>query len=250
MLNYEELYKLATRIKDEFPKSSKDFTDAFDWLSLAIDGVNVEIGKQLLVNFQNQEYDKNIGLMELSKVLGNVQKDLKSFEDIFVTEDDEILEEAEALAEMELENEEGNPDYSKYTVDDRVAHTLYEDFRYAKVCGFEFLGIKYDCDNMQCMLIKLCEILAAMDIKKFENFTTDPTMEGRKRKYFSRESVFEAGMYKNAIIPGTEIYVWTNMSSNQKKNVIMKMLKKYGIEFSELKIFLRADYKELHPVEK
>ena len=250
MLKYEELYGLANRVKNEFPKSSKDFTDAFDWLSLAIDGVTVEIGKQLPVNFQNQEYDRNIELMELSKTLGNVQRDLKSFADIFVTEDDEILEEAENISEMELENEETIPDYTIYIVDDRVPHTLYEDFRYAKVCGFEFLGIKYECDNMQCMLIKLCEILAAMDIDKIKNFTTDPTMKGRKRNYFSTEHVFETGMYKNAIIPGTDIYVWTNISNNAKKSVIKKMLKKYGIEFSELKIYLKADYKELHPVEK
>ena len=44
----------------------------------------------------------------------------------------------------------------------------------------------------------------------------------------------------------TGIYVMTNMSANQIRNVIEKMLRKYGIKTVEYKIYLKADYTARH----
>ena len=38
----------------------------------------------------------------------------------------------------------------------------------------------------------------------------------------------------------------TNMSANQIRNVIEKMLRKYGIKTVEYKIYLKADYTARH----
>ena len=102
---------------------------------------------------------------------------------------------------------------------------------------------------MRDLLVKVCEVLAQRDLKKFEGFIDDVTMKGTKRAYFGKKSVYESGFYKNMKVPGTKVYVWTNMNCNQMRNVMKKMLKKYGIDFNELKIYLKADYKDLHPVE-
>ena len=42
------------------------------------------------------------------------------------------------------------------------------------------------------------------------------------------------------------IYVETNLSANGIRNLLIKMLNKYNIKLSDYKIYLKADYSELH----
>ena len=43
-----------------------------------------------------------------------------------------------------------------------------------------------------------------------------------------------------------KIFVETNISSNGIRNLISKLLKQYGFKTNEFKVYLRADYSELH----
>ena len=47
-------------------------------------------------------------------------------------------------------------------------------------------------------------------------------------------------------INGTDVFVMTNMSANQVRNVIEKMLRKYGIKINDYKLYLKADYTARH----
>ncbi len=47
-------------------------------------------------------------------------------------------------------------------------------------------------------------------------------------------------------IEGTDIYVETNLSANGIRNLLIKVLKQYKIPMNSYKIYLRADYSELH----
>lgn len=42
------------------------------------------------------------------------------------------------------------------------------------------------------------------------------------------------------------IYIETNQSANSIRTLLIKVLNKYNINISQYKIFLRADYSELH----
>ena len=42
------------------------------------------------------------------------------------------------------------------------------------------------------------------------------------------------------------IYVETNLSANGIRNLLIKILNKYNIKLSDYKIYLKADYSELH----
>lgn len=64
-------------------------------------------------------------------------------------------------------------------------------------------------------------------------------MQGRKVPYFSKEIV---GLRRPKKVSGTDIYVMTNMSANQIRNVVEKMLRKYDIKINDYKVYLRADY--------
>lgn len=47
-------------------------------------------------------------------------------------------------------------------------------------------------------------------------------------------------------IKSVNIYVATNISTNGIRNLLIKMLNKYNIKISDYKIYLKADYSELH----
>ena len=62
------------------------------------------------------------------------------------------------------------------------------------------------------MLVKICEILNQKNNKIFEEFLEDKFMQGKTRKYFSRN---EASLWIPEKIKGSNIFVETNLSANK-----------------------------------
>ncbi len=69
-------------------------------------------------------------------------------------------------------------------------------------------------------------------------------MNGKKVIYFSRIKL--PTMRAARKIESANIYVETNLSANGIRNLLIKMLSKYNIKLSDYKIYLKADYSELH----
>ena len=69
-------------------------------------------------------------------------------------------------------------------------------------------------------------------------------MNGKKVIYFSRVKL--PTMRAVVEIKSANIYVTTNLSANGIRNLLIKMLNKYNIRLSDYKIYLKADYSELH----
>ena len=74
---------------------------------------------------------------------------------------------------------------------------------------------------MRDVLIQTCGIFADTDLNKMESFLEDPTMKGRKVSYFGTKQVVEDFTVKNEAIPGTDLFVWVNLSCNHIRNIIM-----------------------------
>ena len=188
-------------------------------------------------------------LANFSSKLKNLQNQIKNFSLHFEYPDDEEKElKEEEMLDSESENlkKKDLPDYSAYAVDSTVPHSLYEDYRFTKACAFSINGQYYPAKNMRDVLVQTCSILAKMDINKLNSFVDDPTLKGRKVSYFGTKLVIEDSTQKNERIPGTDIYVWVNLSCNHIRNILRKILKKYGINFNQYKIYLRADFSKLH----
>lgn len=69
-------------------------------------------------------------------------------------------------------------------------------------------------------------------------------MNGKKVVYFSRVNL--PNMRAAREIKLANIYVETNLSANGIRNLLIKILNKYNIKLSDYKIYLKADYSELH----
>ena len=74
------------------------------------------------------------------------------------------------------------------------------------------------------------------------NFAEMPSMNGKKRRYFS----FDKEELRKPKMIANKIYVETNQSSNAIRNLIIKMLKKFNYNINDFKVYFRADYSSLN----
>ena len=95
----------------------------------------------------------------------------------------------------------------------------------------------------QDMIMETCEILINRNNDLFIKFINDPKMNEKKVQYFSQNT---EGMRKPERLRSLDIYVETNMSANGRRNLIVKMLQKFGIRVNDYKVYFRADYTSLH----
>ena len=201
---------------------------------------------------RERDYDKMQKYIDMSKTIASVQSSIKDiFEEIGVDKpkekkvvlrksaDKEILED-----DMEfLEDDQRRINYEEYRVDETVAHDLMTDFRYTKPAAFSLDEIRYPARMWKQMLVKICEILYQKNNKIFEEFLEDKFMQGKTRKYFSRN---EASLRNPEKIKGSSIYVETNLSANSTRDMVMKMLDKYRIPYAAFKVYLSKDLNPLH----
>lgn len=135
------------------------------------------------------------------------------------------------------------PNYQEYSVNTKEEHNLHEDFTYKRPYAFKLDDESIKVKTWQQMLIRTCELLYALDQKRFIQFENDPGMKGRKQKIFSSNP---DDMRSPGKIEGCPLYVETNLSANSIRNLISRILGRYGIKNNRFKIYLRADYSSMH----
>lgn len=149
----------------------------------------------------------------------------------------------ELEGKKEADEEKEIPDYNQYTVDKNIEYSLYENFTHKRPYAFKLIDDRLiRVKTWQEMLIKVCENLIEVDEEKIIRFEELEHMNGKKKKYFSSKS---KGM-RNPKRVANKIYVETNQSANSIRNLLIKILKEYGLKTGDLKIYLRADYTEIN----
>lgn len=102
---------------------------------------------------------------------------------------------------------------------------------------------KYEVKTLIEVLVKTFELLLDNNIEVFAQFEKDPKMNGKKSKYFSKDT---AGLRKPVKLNGIELFMETNMSANSIRNLIVKMLQRYNYKTVDFTLYFRADYSNLH----
>lgn len=165
---------------------------------------------------------------------------------------DKLEIEAEEEYSEELINETNNqsyedkatPNYSKYLVDTNIQHTLYEDFTHKRPVAFQLREEKYFIKDWKEMLLQICNILSEVDKNLMMSFPNNPQLNGKKVTYFAfkEEDIIRAPRK----LKDLNLYVATNHSANSIRNIIINILRAYKIPLTDFKVYLRADYTELH----
>ena len=232
-MDYEEL---LNNIKNEFPDKAIDIIEGLELLRMLIDDTVETIGEKVNESFVEKQYDKLPYYSKLAEEMENYEKKLKEVIDILDIEDLE-------LEDKEEDEEKEVPDYDKYTIDKNIEYSLYENFTHKRPYGFKLIDDSLvRVKTWQEMLIKVCENLIEVDEEKIIGFEELEHMNGKKKKYFSSKPTEMRSPKRVA----NKIYVETNQSANFIRNLLIKILKEYGLKTGDLKIYLRADYTEIN----
>ena len=235
--------KLFEFLGEEVPSSVGDIREALDLLASSIDSAIERVGEKAKLSIDNKEYSKINKLIDNSKELDSISKKIQEvigdldtiIDNINIEEDSKKIDEVD---------ERSIPNYSNYLVDTEVEHNLYEDLTHKRPCAFKIEGTRVEIKDWKGALVKTIDYLAKKDPSIVRSFVDDPKMNGKKVIYFSRVKL--PTMRAVVEIKSVNIYVTTNLSANGIRNLLIKMLNKYNIRLSDYKIYLKADYSELH----
>lgn len=234
--------KSLNLIKSEFPNRSIELSESLQLLketiTSTIDDISIKVGEA----FATRDF---ASIEKYKEMAEEGTKYEKLIEELI---DELELENEDNIIKMEDKNSYFNdqqtiPNYADYQVDNQVEHTLFEDWMHKRPFGFKF--IKNDIVEAKLwneVFTKTCEILYDIDSKKFNDFELKAHMNGKRKKYFAKNSNELRKPYKIK----EDIFVEINHSANTFRNIIVKMLKEYKFKISDYKVYFWADYTELN----
>ncbi|MDW5300423.1 MAG: hypothetical protein SA378_09830 [Sedimentibacter sp.] len=237
MLNNDLLKTICELYKNK----AEDIGESIGLLNMVLDellnAVNLDVSK----NLTNRNYDAASKSLELHKKISEEYEENSETIDFIENSIAEDLS-TDFVVQTDEDEKKTIPDYSKYTVDQTIPHTLYENFEFKRPIGFKLYDKTVEATNWANVLQFTCELLYNINSQIFNSFISDKNMNGKKKSYFA---VSEGNIRKPRKLHNTDIYIETNLSANSIKQIIIKMLKKYQIKLTDYIVFFRADYTEI-----
>lgn len=228
----------------EVPNSMGDIREALDLLATSIDSTIDRVGEKVNVSYNKKEFKKASELITNSEELNSFNKKIQEL----IEEIDSIIDEKNIEEEISDRNESINekeiPNYNDYLVDSEIEHNLYEDLTHKRPSAIKIENTKIDIKDWKGALIQTSNYLAKKNPELIRTFADNPIMNGKKVIYFSRVKL--PTMRAAREIKNVNMYIETNLSANGIRNLLIKMLNKYNIKLSDYKIYLKADYSDLH----
>lgn len=236
-------FKIFEFLGAEVPSSVGDIREALDLLATSIDTAIEQVGEKVNKSFANKDFKKVAELSLNSEELDSISKKIQeAIGDLDTIIDNRNIE--EDSRKIDESDEKSIPNYSDYLVDINIEHNLYEDLTHKRPCAFKIEGTKIEIKDWKGALVQTINYLAKKDSAIVRSFVDDSKMNGKKVIYFSRVKL--PTMRAAREIKSANIYVETNLSANGIRNLLIKMLNKYNIKLSDYKIYLKADYSDLH----
>ncbi len=228
----------------EVPSSISDIREAMDLLATSIDSAIDKVGEKVNNSFTNKDFKKvselSLNSEELNIISKKIQEYMSQLDLIMDNKniEEDIRDNSNDVSEKEI------PNYSEYLVDTEIEHNLYEDLTHKRPCAIKIEGNRMEIKDWKSALVQTSNYLAKKDPVMVRSFVDNPKMNGKKVIYFSRVKL--PTMRAAREIKNANIYIETNLSANGIRNLLIKMLNKYNIKLSDYKIYLKADYSELH----
>ena len=124
-------------------------------------------------------------------------------------------------------------------LDKKEPHTLVEDFCYKRPYGFVLREHAFkDLVTWKKVYTVICDLLIGMDSDRFNRLPNNPEfITSQGNHYFSTD---RSKLRASTQVTDT-IFAETNLSANHIRDSIARLLKEFGIEPSELRIYLRQD---------
>jgi len=120
-----------------------------------------------------------------------------------------------------------------------VPHGLEEDFRYKRPAVFTLDGVPFDVTNTWSQVYEtLCRHLATLKPAVFDALPENPDfISNRGNRYFSRQPQD----LRSPSDYGREFFAETNLSANQIRDTIARLLGAFGLLERAFAVYLRED---------
>lgn len=225
-------------IKNEFPDKAIDISESLQLLKEMIASTMEDINDKMNKAFENRDFKNVQKYSDLAEQTYAYEKKIEEIINLIDIENNTIENDTDEEIEKRT-----IPNYEDYIVDHNIEHTLYENFTHKRPFAFKIGQEKLiEIKTWQEMFVRTCEYLIEIDEEKFLSFENSSHMNGKKNKYFSKNPY----LLRNPVSIMDKIYIETNLSSNDIRNKIIKILKKYDIKINEYKVYFRADYTNLN----
>lgn len=260
MIYMIDINKLIEFTNNEFPGEGANISAAIDLLLETIWQVNSKITSLYQEYSAPKDRDKfdlyrntSLEIYDLANMLSDFMEKLTpdfDLSDVETDTNDDIDELLDAKDESKKQKQllkKYNIDYNdpRFNANQSLPHSLYENFTHTRPCAFEIDDNRIEVMQWRELLVKTCEYLFSLNggREKFEDFITDPNMNGDSRKYFShnKEEVVEPQR-----IGKSDIFVIGNVSAIFVRNLTIRLLNKFGIPKNNYKVFICRDLSSLH----
>ena len=193
------------------------------------DNEAIKNGTQFKLDF-NQ---KNIKFTEASSTLAKLIEDFTKVS-LYSNNDKASVEKYIKTKEVNKENKRLIAE-----LNNRTPHTLREDFKYKRPYGIVFEGIPYENKKTWSeVYIQVCKHLYNKDTTLFKKLSNNPDhISSRGNHSFSTTP----SNLRTATMCCNTTYVEMNLSANQIRDSIIRLLKTFKINQNDLSIFLRED---------
>lgn len=246
------MHKLIEFLFNEMPDYTDELISALNTTADAIGNIRAAITDMIPTLWRQKERRNDISNFDvMDKELENIENYLSSFlSDLDVSLLSEIEEKIDKIIEEETNAEKEKAteriNYNKYLVDNTIPYKLLEDFKNTSPYAFTFDGSQYLVDSWYEITIKVCEILYGINKTLFCNIVGNCEIKGRKNVYIAFIDDYPARTIavKKQLLD-TNIVIEQRLSANQHMIVVKRLLDKFKIPRTAIKIFLESDRKPL-----
>lgn len=228
-------------IKAEFPEKVIDASESLHLLNETITSLIDDISSKVGEAISRRDFKSVERYTNLAETATNYERVISDYIDLLEIEDFEIKNIKNKITDHEGKNIV--PNYEDYRVDNKVEHSLYENWMHKRPFGFRFVKDEMiDARSWNDVFLKVCEILYDIDHEKFLNFENISYLNGRRKKYFSKDP----DILRKPVEVRKGIFVETNHSANTFRNIILRIIKEYKFKPSDFIVYFFADYTELN----
>ena len=233
-MNKDDILNIIDNIKINFPAESENLSSAISLLINEIQNIHTLANKTLQTKVSKMDYD-NV-FMDFVKQINELVKELQVF-----TYEPFIPDETIEYTKNEFKNKNiQKVNYNDYKVNNSIPHYVTESFTNKRPSAYQLEGFElHEAENWIDIYYLFLEQIISLYPSQFSNLLTIVT--GR-HPYLS----YNASDIRKPKKLSNNIYYETNLSAIKIIDNISKILDYFSIPVKKFKIYLRADYTDLH----
>jgi len=229
----------------ELPDKASDIKEAILMLADIIDESIEDLIKVSNSRLGSKEYKESIEVIKLIESLDNARDSILSqIVDLELPEPNTTPEiDTKLTAPQVRADSKEKVDYSLYCVDNEIPHDLTEIYKFKRPYAFSWQGKKHYATSFKAILLRVANNLLNVHGDEFRNLTDNELFIGRKNKMISSNP---AELLDPKLLEDNKTYIFSCLSSDSIVRLIRKFLDYFNYDIEDFKIYLRADYNDLH----